>query len=742
MEQKIGVFICTGYGIEASLDVEALCKVATGEYKVPFCKTVASCEGKGLEEILRDIRDEELSKVLIAGISARAYSAPVFPCGIIVENLPLRELVVLPQPPQEEDTQMMAEDYLRMYIAKLQKMDVPTPFEPEETLDKSLLVVGGGVAGLTAALEAANTGYEVRLAEREAQLGGWLAKLHKSVPTKAPYHELEDTGAEALIKTVQEHPGITVYTSATPGKIAGAPGLFDVSLVSPENGEEVAAFRAGAIIQATGWKPKEPEKVEHLGYGAIPDVIRNVELEEMMKKTGKITRPSDGKEAKNVAFIQWAGSPDKEVFSHCSAVMDLTSLKQAVYVRQQDPEAKAYIFYDFLRAPGQFEDFYRNVQEDPGIFLTKGDVTKVEQENGAMLLTAQDTMLAKAIQVPVDLVVLATGMVPNSADGEAIRAYEDAKVAAEKGDSDVQRKAAAEKAEQLKAHEGTEILNLQYRQGPDLPVLEYGYPDSHFICFPYETRRTGIYAAGCVRQPMDAIESREDATGAALKAIQCVEMTSRGEAVHPRAGDNSYPEFNLQKCTQCKRCTEECPFGAINEDEKGTPQRWATRCRRCGVCMGACPRAHRLVQGLLGRHDRRYDQGGRGAGRRRRKTAHPGLPLRERRFSGPRAGGAARLEIHPLRACHSASLPGLDEYRVDQRSAFGRLRRRHPHRLQIRRRLPVPLHQGQRTRRNARRQRPREAAADGARRRARRAAPVADFRIRAASPKSSTISPK
>ena len=88
---------------------------------------------------------------------------------------------------------------------------------------------------------------------------------------------------------------------------------------------------------------------------------------------------------------------------------------------------------------------------------------------------------------------------------------------------------------------------------------------------------------------MDGVDSREDATGAALKAIQCVEMTSRGEAVHPRAGDKSYPDFMLSKCTQCKRCTEECPFGVLNEDEKGTPLLRATRCRRCGVCLGACP---------------------------------------------------------------------------------------------------------------------------------------------------------
>jgi quinone-modifying oxidoreductase subunit QmoB len=88
---------------------------------------------------------------------------------------------------------------------------------------------------------------------------------------------------------------------------------------------------------------------------------------------------------------------------------------------------------------------------------------------------------------------------------------------------------------------------------------------------------------------MDAVHAADDALGAALKAIQSVELASRGQAVHPRAGDAYYPSFFLQRCTQCKRCTEECPFGAIDEDAKGTPKPNPYRCRRCGVCLGACP---------------------------------------------------------------------------------------------------------------------------------------------------------
>jgi quinone-modifying oxidoreductase subunit QmoB len=201
----------------------------------------------------------------------------------------------------------------------------------------------------------------------------------------------------------------------------------------------------------------------------------------------------------------------------------------------------------------------------------------------------KNSLLGEDVLLPADLVVLATGMVPNAADGEAIRIYHDSKKRSETSDSEKQREEALKLVEQNKQHAGTEILNLGYRQGPDLPVLESSFPDSHFICFPYETRRTGIYTAGTLRAPMGPALAAEDGWGAAMKAMQCLVEAGRGEAVHPRAGDISLPDFFLQRCTQCKRCTEECPFGTLNEDVKGTPEFNPLRCRRCGICMGACP---------------------------------------------------------------------------------------------------------------------------------------------------------
>ncbi|MCW8848096.1 MAG: hydrogenase iron-sulfur subunit, partial [Sedimenticola sp.] len=188
-------------------------------------------------------------------------------------------------------------------------------------------------------------------------------------------------------------------------------------------------------------------------------------------------------------------------------------------------------------------------------------------------------ILDEETSMQADLVVLDVGMMPNSGPDP----YAVPMVIDEDADN-------TEEVE-VKAPTVTvdSILNLDYRQGTDLPHLKNGFTDSHFICFPYETRRTGIYAAGPLRRPMDMRQAQDDAAGAAMKAIQAAENAGKGMAAHPRAGDLSFPKFRMDGCTQCKRCTVECPFGAINEDEKGYPMFNESRCRRCGTCMGACP---------------------------------------------------------------------------------------------------------------------------------------------------------
>jgi len=587
MDKKIGCYICSGCGIGDAIDVEAL----AGEAGVSIVKQhEALCGDEGLKLIKEDMEKEGVNSLLIAACSMRAKQE-VFnsfdPKEVIVERVNLREHVAWCQKPKEEDTQMMAEDYVRMGLAKVQASDFLEPFQAEEPIDKTVMVVGGGIAGLTAASNASKAGNPVVLLEKEAELGGFAKKMYKMFPKKPPYNELQDTGIGELISEVEGDSNIKVIKEVKIKSIENGPGLYDVTV---EAGGKEEQFRVGSIVQATGWKPYDPNKLEHLGYSKCANVVTNVMMEEMAAK-GEIKRPSDGADPKSVLFIQCAGSRDPDHLPYCSAVCCRVSLKQAKYVREKYPDAKVYILYKDIRSPGLYEEFYKEMQKDEGIFLTKGEVASVSEEaDKGVVVEADDTLLGEKIKLKADMVVLATGMVPRAADGVAIRKYVDAQATLKKEDAGQVQKDAAEKdIETYKDHADTEILNLNYRQGPDLPTLKYMFPDSHFICFPYETQRTGIYATGTVRAPMDIAQATDDALGATMKAIQCLELTAQGKAVHPRAGDESYPDFFLQRCTQCKRCTEECPFGVLNEDVKGTPLPNPTRCRRCGVCMGACP---------------------------------------------------------------------------------------------------------------------------------------------------------
>ncbi|MBU1979752.1 MAG: hydrogenase iron-sulfur subunit, partial [Gammaproteobacteria bacterium] len=260
-------------------------------------------------------------------------------------------------------------------------------------------------------------------------------------------------------------------------------------------------------------------------------------------------------------------------------------VKQAMYFKDANPDIDTVVIYTDLRMPGNGEDFYRSGQ-NKGVTFTKGKVSSVEAAGNQCKVNFHDLILNDQTAIDnADLVVLATGQVPNS--GVDIDTKLKADIAAAAGDNSLLEAYNASQAEG--AVQPISVLNLTYRQGPDVPQLKYGFTDSHFICFPYETRRTGIYSAGPVRRPMDMVQAMEDATGAAMKAIQAVENAGLGRAAHPRSGDLSFPKVRLEGCTQCKRCTVECPFGAIDEDEKRFPVFNESRCRRCGTCMGACP---------------------------------------------------------------------------------------------------------------------------------------------------------
>jgi quinone-modifying oxidoreductase subunit QmoA len=410
--------------------------------------------------------------------------------------------------------------------------------------NRSILVVGGGMSGLSAALEAAEAGFQVYLVEREPYLGGRVARMNKYFPKLCP----PNCGLEINFRRIKSNPLVRFFTMAEVESIQGKAGDFDVSIrirprhvnekctgcglcegaakteipnpfnygldnvkaaylphefafpmryvLAPEvigtaEGEAIKAacpygavdlsmqahqfdLKVGSVIWATGWKPYDAERILYYGFGTYKNVVTNVIMERLAAANGptqgKIVRLSDGAEVKKIAFVQCAGSRDENHLPYCSGVCCMASLKQATYLLDQNPDARATIFYIDIRALGKYEDFYANLQGNERLTLIKGKPGEIRQdpESGLVTVQVEDQSTGRILKDQFDLVVLATGMVPSSATDK-------------------------------------------------IPV-DAAYDENGFILANQPT--SGMVGAGCVRTPVDVATSVQDATAAALKAIQ------------------------------------------------------------------------------------------------------------------------------------------------------------------------------------------------------------------------------
>lgn len=408
-----------------------------------------------------------------------------------------------------------------------------------ETSPKPLLVVGAGIAGVTAALEAAEAGQPVVVVEREPSVGGRVLKNHKYFPKLCP----PSCGMEINTRRLSKNPLVRVLVSSQVSAAQRSAGGWKVTVrtaaehvtsVCTACGEctkacpatvpdpfnlgmgKVAAIRlphvdawprrfvmsraacpgdchacadackvpgaidldardrtedieVSAVVVATGWSPYPIERLKELGGGVFRDVVSNVQLERLAAPAGptggRILRPSDGAAPKRVAFVQCAGSRDVKHLPYCSAVCCLASTKQALYVKEQLPDAEVSVYYIDRRTPGRNESMLAKA-EAAGVRFVKGKVGRVGSGSGGSLsLRLEDVDAGRVRDVEADLVVLATGMVP-AANGEL-----------------------------------------------PLPVLRDG--DG----FALDDRAARVFAAGVARRPEDVAASVRDATGAAAKAL-------------------------------------------------------------------------------------------------------------------------------------------------------------------------------------------------------------------------------
>ncbi len=420
--------------------------------------------------------------------------------------------------------------------------------------NQTILVVGGGISGMTAALEAAEAGAQVVLVEKRPYLGGRTSQLYKYFPKLCH----PTCGLEINQRRAKMNPNLTILTSAEVTGLEGEPGnytatvkitptyvndnctacgecakaveaefddeynyglskrkgaylphvmahpmkyVLDPRIIGTDDAqkakdackydaidldmqEQEIRFPVGAVVWATGWQPYDAAKIQPYGYDRFENVITSVEFERMADPKGptggRIVRPSDGKEAKNVAFIQCAGSRDRNHLWHCSRICCMASLKQTHYVVDAyGDEAQVSIYYIDIRAIDRFEDFYANVKAMDNVKFIKSKVASItlNKENGNPVLNGVDTEGYHRYANEHDLVVLAIGMQPSVGMDEFPVEVE---------------------------------LN---REGFIEPSEKNG----------------GVFPAGCAADALDVNRAVQSATGAALKAIQVINRVAGAE---------------------------------------------------------------------------------------------------------------------------------------------------------------------------------------------------------------------
>ncbi|MDD5094120.1 MAG: CoB--CoM heterodisulfide reductase iron-sulfur subunit A family protein [Dehalococcoidia bacterium] len=551
---KMGVYIChCGTNIAGTVNVEEVAEFARTLPGVVVGKHyMYMCSDPGQEMIVKDIKEQGLDRVLIAACTpnmhTNAFRLNVQKGGLnpyLLSRANIREQCSQVHP-NVETTTLKAE---RLVAAAVAQASLLRPLEAKEVgVTPAALVVGGGIAGIQAALDLGTAGFKVYLIERQPSLGGHVAELDKTFVTL----ESTSTMLAPKIAALSELPNVEVFTSSELTSVEGYIGNFKAKVnkepVSAGDGceqkAETVEFEVGAIILATGFGTFDPRLKPEYGYGRYPNVITSLELERLASPSGPTQGKIqiNGKEPRNVVFIQCFGSRDKVVGNrYCSRVCCMYTAKQAHYIKSRFPDAKVTVCYIDIRAFGKgYEEFYEDVQKE-GVIYRKGSVSEIYKKGDKVAVRAEDTLMGEMFEEEADMVVLAVGMVPKA---------------------DVRN-----------------LTNmLRIAQSSDGFFLE-----AHPKLGPVETNTDGIYLAGCCQGPKDITDAVTQAHAAACKAaIPLIVGTVKRDPLTA--------SIDEEVCAGCRMCESVCEYGALVFNKR---RRIMTvnelLCRGCGACSATCP---------------------------------------------------------------------------------------------------------------------------------------------------------
>jgi heterodisulfide reductase subunit A len=560
MKEKIGVYIChCGSNIANVVDCEAVRDYVSRLPQVAIARTYKyMCSNPGQDLIVQDIKENGLERVVVAACSPRmherTFRAALQKAGLnpyMFEMANIREQCSW----VHDDAQAATEKAKALAEAAVRRVACHEALE-QMTVDMcpDTLVIGAGIAGLTAALELAEAGQKVYLLEKQDHLGGNLAR----VDLTAPYLDSARDLLTERITRVRGNGRIEVLLDSRLQKLQGYVGNFTATLAGPDQDSAPESpareVPVGNVIVCTGYKEFAAERITHFGYGKLPGVITSFDFETMLR-AGRIVGP-DGKIPNYVAIIHCVGSRSPEYHGYCSRVCCMTALKYVHEIKSAIPSCYVSDLYIDMHAFGKgHEDFYRRTSEVKTMFLmySKGDHPVVRpagpKDDCAMLIEVNERLSGEVIEIPADLIVLMVGM----------EARKDAK-------------------------EIAHLVNISQDN-------EGWFIESHPKLDPVATTTDGIYIAGTCVAPKDIPDTVAQARAAAARVLAKI---ARGKI----AVDAVYAEIDEEACSGCRICNELCPYSAIEfDEEKRRSHIISAMCKACGACVAACPSA-----AIKGRH--------------------------------------------------------------------------------------------------------------------------------------------